>query len=316
MINKPNYFAVIPATILFDKELSPIEKLLFAHISVLSEKDWYCFASNSYLWEQIRRSSSHVSKILSKIQKKWYISIFQDDTKRLIYIEIGVVKNDKGGCQKWQGGVVKNDKHNIEDLIYKNYYLSKNENLEKNENFTYTDIQTFDELLQSINFWKLSTEFFYKVWNKKAFEDFALNFWEYCQMKWKKLNAKNAETAFRRFLKPTWEKEEDRLQMIADFEQKKQKTALARIAENEKNEKEMKQKQADERQKVLKNQFDEFLNDDWKKAFFDQAEEILLKTIPNFSVLKHKNALIQNKALLIFEKLDKSQIDKKYCQVV
>lgn len=319
MINKANYYAVIPATILFDKDLSPIEKILFAHISVLSEKDWYCFASNWYLWEQIDRTPCNVSKILSKIQKKWYISIFQDGTKRLIYLEIGVVKNDKGGCQKWQGGVVKNDKHNIEEFNIKNYYLWKNENfwkIENNKKFTNSDIETLDELLQSINFWKLSNEFFYKIWNKKAFEDFALNFWEYCQMKWKKLNVKNAEIAFRRFLKPTWEKEEDRKQMIADFEQKKQKTALARILENEKIQRENEQKMADERQKVLKYEFENLLNDDWKKAFLIQAEEILSKTIPNFKLLKYKDALIQNKALLLFENSDKSQIDKKYCQVV
>jgi hypothetical protein len=48
------------------------------------------------------------------------------------------------------------------------------------------------------------------------------------------LNAKNAEIAFRRFLKPTWETEEDRKAMIADFEQKKQKTALSRVSEKEK----------------------------------------------------------------------------------
>ena len=131
MINKANYYAVIPATILFDNDLSPIEKIVFAHISVLSEKDWYCFASNWYLWEQIGRTPCNVSKILSKIQKKWYISIFQDGTKRLIYLEIGVVKNDKGVCQKWQGGVVENDKHNIEEFNIKNYYLWKNQKIEE-----------------------------------------------------------------------------------------------------------------------------------------------------------------------------------------
>jgi len=76
------------------------------------------------------------------------------------------------------------------------------------------------------------------------------------------LNVKNAEIAFRRFLKPTWEKEEDRKQMIADFEQKRQKTALARISENEKIQRENEQKIADERQKVLKYEFENFLNDD------------------------------------------------------
>lgn len=317
MINKANYYAVIPATILFDKDLTPIEKILFAHISVLSEKDWYCFASNAYLWEQIDRSSSHVSKILSKIQKRWYISIFQDGTKRLIYLEIGVVKNDKGGCQKWQGGVVKNDKHNIEDINIKNYYLWKKEKFEKIKNIEESinwNIETFDELLQSLAFRKISTDFFYKVWTKEAFEDFAMNFWLYCQERWKKLNVKNAEIAFRRFLKPTWETEEDRKAMIADYEQKKQKSALSKISENEKIKQEKEIKQSEEKRKTVLQNFESFLNDEGKKLFFQDAENWLNDKIPNFILIGNKKPLILNKALNIFEKTDKSQIDIKFRQ--
>jgi hypothetical protein len=34
-----NYYAVIPAPVLFDKDLTPIEKVLYAHLTVLSEKE-------------------------------------------------------------------------------------------------------------------------------------------------------------------------------------------------------------------------------------------------------------------------------------
>ena len=316
MINKANYYAVIPATILFDKDLSPIEKILFAHISVLSEKDWYCFASNWYLWEQIGRTPCNVSKILSKIQKKWYISIFQDGTKRLIYLEIGVVKNDKGGCQKWQGGVVKNDKHNIEDINIKNYYLWKNQKIEETKKYINSDIQTFEEFIQSLNFSKISLDFFYKVGTQTSFHDFAMNFWLYCQEKWKKLNVKNAEIAFRRFLKPTWETEEDRKAMIADFEQKKQKTALSKISENEKIKQEKEIKQSEEKRKTVLQNFESFLNDEGKKVFFQEAEKWLLDNIPNFVLIGNKKPLIINKALNLFESTDKSQIDFKYRQSI
>ena len=47
--NKIGYYAVIPATILFDKELKPNEKLLYAVITALSNKEGYCYASNTYL---------------------------------------------------------------------------------------------------------------------------------------------------------------------------------------------------------------------------------------------------------------------------
>ena len=50
--NKIGYYAVIPATILFDKELKPNEKLLYAVITALSNKEGYCYASNTYLGER------------------------------------------------------------------------------------------------------------------------------------------------------------------------------------------------------------------------------------------------------------------------
>lgn len=47
--NKIGYYAVIPATILFNKDLKANEKLLYAIITILSNKEGYCFASNAYL---------------------------------------------------------------------------------------------------------------------------------------------------------------------------------------------------------------------------------------------------------------------------
>lgn len=41
-INRIGYFAVIPATVLFNNELKPNEKLLYALITALSNKEGYC----------------------------------------------------------------------------------------------------------------------------------------------------------------------------------------------------------------------------------------------------------------------------------
>ena len=315
-MKNPNYYAVIPAPVLFDKDLTPIEKVLYAHLTVLSEKEWYAFANNTYLWQQLDRSPDHVSKILSKIEKKWFIRISHTETKRLIYLEIGVVKNDKGVCQKWQGGFVKNDNHNIEDINIKNYYLWKNQKIEETKKYINSDIQTFEEFIQSLNFSKISLDFFYKVGTQTSFHDFAMNFWQYCQEKWKKLNVKNAEIAFRRFLKPTWETEEDRKAMIADYEQKKQKTALSKISENEKIKQEKEIKQSEEKRKTVLQNFESFLNDEGKKVFFQESEKWLLDNIPNFVLIGNKKPLIINKALNLFESMDKSQIDFKYRQSI
>ena len=52
-VNRIGYFAVIPATVLFNNSLKPNEKLLYALITALSNKEGYCFASNKYLGEKL-----------------------------------------------------------------------------------------------------------------------------------------------------------------------------------------------------------------------------------------------------------------------
>lgn len=86
MINQENrigYYSIIPSTILFNKELKANEKLLYAIITVLSNKEGYCFASNAYLAEKLNAKSHTVSKWVSHL-------------KSLEFVCIDIIKNDKG----------------------------------------------------------------------------------------------------------------------------------------------------------------------------------------------------------------------------
>lgn len=47
-VNNTGYYAILSYKILVDNRLKPNEKLLFAHITTLANKDGYCFASNRY----------------------------------------------------------------------------------------------------------------------------------------------------------------------------------------------------------------------------------------------------------------------------
>ena len=60
--NKISYYSVIPATVLFCEELKPNEKLLYAAITSLANKEGYCYASNSYLGK-LFKATDHAASI-------------------------------------------------------------------------------------------------------------------------------------------------------------------------------------------------------------------------------------------------------------
>ena len=47
------YYSIIPATILYNRDLKANQKILYAVITSLSNKEGYCFASNKYLADKL-----------------------------------------------------------------------------------------------------------------------------------------------------------------------------------------------------------------------------------------------------------------------
>lgn len=67
--NKIGYYAVIPATVLFNKNLKANEKLLYTIITILSNKEGYCYASNKYLGGLLNSQPHTISKVIKKKKK-------------------------------------------------------------------------------------------------------------------------------------------------------------------------------------------------------------------------------------------------------
>ena len=68
-------YSVIPATILYNKELKANEKLLYAMITSLACKEGYCFASNKYLAEKLNVNPKTVSSWISDLRDKDFIIV-------------------------------------------------------------------------------------------------------------------------------------------------------------------------------------------------------------------------------------------------
>ena len=69
------YYSIIPATVLYNKELKANEKLLYAIITSLANKEGYCFASNKYLAEKLDVNPKTISSWISDLKNKNFIVV-------------------------------------------------------------------------------------------------------------------------------------------------------------------------------------------------------------------------------------------------
>lgn len=63
----PNYYAIIPANVRYDKNLKDKAKLLYGEITSLSNKDGYCWATNRYFAELYDVSTTTLSTLIKNL---------------------------------------------------------------------------------------------------------------------------------------------------------------------------------------------------------------------------------------------------------
>lgn len=128
MRDAPNYYAVLPANIRYADDLSCLQKLLYAEITALSNKDGFCYASNQYFADLYKKDPTWVSKSISDMQKKWYLKLDRENSSwfvRKIFVwELKILKKSikttcrktqKASCRKVQEGIEENCKTGIEE---------------------------------------------------------------------------------------------------------------------------------------------------------------------------------------------------------
>jgi len=89
-----SYYAIIPANIRYDNDITPNAKLLYGEITALCNEKGYCWASNSYFAELYGASNKSVSRWIAQLIKKGYLyseMIYKESgeiEKRYLYITI------------------------------------------------------------------------------------------------------------------------------------------------------------------------------------------------------------------------------------
>lgn len=152
--NKVSYYAIIPANVRYDSELTEKAKLLYGEITCLSNKEGYCFATNNYFAKLYNCTTRAIQNAISKLQERGYIKVvIEDSYQRKIFIasSIGYEKNFIGGYEEnFVGRYEKNFTNNninnnrLDSLF--NYIIKKEKKIPKEfENF---EMQIFDVLIK------------------------------------------------------------------------------------------------------------------------------------------------------------------------
>ena len=154
--NPIGYYAVIPSPVLFNENLKPNEKLLYAVITVLANKEGYCFASNNYLADLFNSKPHTISNWISHLSKLNFVRVelIRSDNNEIIQRRIYIndipyvikmtypysIKKTESMSQK---GQYNNDIYNKIDRFY-NYIIKRED---KNP-------EPFNEI-EEIEFWRI-----------------------------------------------------------------------------------------------------------------------------------------------------------------
>ena len=91
-----SYYAVLPANVRYDKNITPNAKLLYAEITALCNDKGYCWAGNAYFAELYRVTKTSISNWISSLQKNGYIDvqlIYKENSKEIQSRHISIANN-------------------------------------------------------------------------------------------------------------------------------------------------------------------------------------------------------------------------------
>ena len=115
-MERPGYYGILPANIRYDKNLKPMEKIMYSELTALSNKNGYCNATNSYFAELYEVSKNTVSLWIGDLEKAGYIKtklIYEPGTKnikeRRIFIADPITKNNDTYHEKEVDPITKNN---------------------------------------------------------------------------------------------------------------------------------------------------------------------------------------------------------------
>src|SRR5699024_876746 len=137
-------YAILPAAIIYDNNLTDSEKLLVCELTALSNKMGYCYASNKYLSGIFNVTVETVSRRINRLKNKGYLRVElirdgKEIKERHIYplmdVSMGIDANVKRGIDaNVKRGIDANVKRGIDANVKRGIDANVKENILYNNN--------------------------------------------------------------------------------------------------------------------------------------------------------------------------------------
>ena len=109
VMEKPNYYGILPADVRYDKNLKPAEKILYSELTALVNVKGYCYASNSYFANLYGVHKKTVGGWIGHLAELGYIKVELilkegsnevEERRRYIVTESEIVKKDNSSFKE------------------------------------------------------------------------------------------------------------------------------------------------------------------------------------------------------------------------
>jgi len=136
MNENPNYYGILPANVRYAKNVCSSAKLLFTELSALTNKEGYCFASNSYFAKLYDVSEKSISNWIKELDEAGFIKseVTKNNSGTYRKIFLTDVNNFPTGQKKTSIGGEKKTSNGLEKNFHtKEYYNNNNININTNK---------------------------------------------------------------------------------------------------------------------------------------------------------------------------------------
>ena len=199
-MEQPNFYAIIPANVRYATDLSLLQKILFWEITSLSNKEWYCWASNGYFAKLYWKNPTRISTTISDMVNKWYLISEVDKSNgniRKIYIinKIPILEKQNTPLLEKQntsfGKTKDNNIYNNKDNNNKNISIDKSIDSEAEQSIIPYDKKEITQKIDwLIGLLKETTDQLWISYDKNKERNFAKHiltakdYWEFCEKIW------------------------------------------------------------------------------------------------------------------------------------